>query len=221
MTTFSGTALEFKSMPESSTPPKRSRESLSTQDSSLFPGPGDAFENISLTNLNTDQKLLAPQLWERAPALVCIIRRPGCAVCRDEARELVQHRSTINALGINMFCIVHQTDSWEDLSKVYWKGDVYLDEARGFYKALGKGKYVMASAANLANPFLWSRWSKARKKGVQETLTGEPRILGGIFILGTGGVYYSYLERMSYPAPLDGKWLPKFASYSRNLSESC
>ncbi|KAL3894577.1 MAG: hypothetical protein SGCHY_005195 [Lobulomycetales sp.] len=145
---------------------------------------------------------MAPQLWADKPAVILIIRRPGCALCRDDALELSKKRAHVaEYYGISMFCVVHQTDSWEDLSSLYWRDDVYLDPARGFYKALGKGKFATLTIADIANLGTLWRWNKIRKKGIVDTHTGDSRILGGTFVLDKDGVYYSYMERVGKPLP--------------------
>jgi hypothetical protein len=135
-----------------------------------LPGPGDALESISLKNLNTGAignflsliliLVNSADLWANNPALILVIRRPGCAFCRDEARALSSQREYVkNNYGVSMFLVVHQEEAWEDLSHVYWKDDVYLDPRRGFYKALGKGKFATIPIEVLLNPATYFRFA--------------------------------------------------------------
>ena len=50
---------------------------------------------------------------------------------------------------------------------------------------------------------MWIRIAKSVAKGGKDSFTGEFRILGGLFLVSTKGVHYSYLERLSFPPPMD------------------
>lgn len=36
-----------------------------------------------------------------------------------------------------MVCVVHEKEGADILQKDFWKGQVYFDESKGFYKAFG------------------------------------------------------------------------------------
>eukprot|EP00928_Gymnodinium_smaydae_P087429 TRINITY_DN71694_c0_g1_i1.p2 TRINITY_DN71694_c0_g1~~TRINITY_DN71694_c0_g1_i1.p2 ORF type:complete len:193 (-),score=55.74 TRINITY_DN71694_c0_g1_i1:9-587(-) len=91
-----------------------------------------------------------------------------------------------------------------DFRKGYWKGEVFLDEKKAFFAALGGGKvhepYTLATfLAMIANPFTKSRTKKnlamADKKRVANNMTGEGFIAGGVYVIRKDGkAAYSFLE---------------------------
>ncbi|KAJ3210482.1 hypothetical protein HK099_008228 [Clydaea vesicula] len=172
-------------------------------------GPGNFIDKVELLNLRTQLPTISSTLWSKNElfkgTLILIIRRPGCAICRDEAALLASKRSLIESkFKIKMVCVIHQLEGHEELVRDYWKGDCYLDSGRGFYKALGNGTYNMARAiTTLSNPIVWKRWRNAKSKGVKDSYSGEGRILGGLFIISSKGVHYSYVERLSSPPPME------------------
>lgn len=53
-------------------------------------------------------EIKAKQLWERQPAFVYCIRRPGCVLCRDEAQKLWKEHQTLQEAGMKVVCVVHE-----------------------------------------------------------------------------------------------------------------
>ncbi|GFH13837.1 R53.5-related protein [Haematococcus lacustris] len=148
----------------------------------------------------TGTQILSDKLWATQPALVLVLRRPGCVLCRDEAKRLWQLHEKAEALGISMNCVVHE---WrereiEAFAPAYWPGPLYHDVDKAFYKALGGGQVVKGSSLSLLNPFssTWARIRKAQQQVSEHNLVGEGLIMGGLMVIGKGeaGVLYSHLE---------------------------
>ncbi|KAK9721285.1 hypothetical protein K7432_003549 [Basidiobolus ranarum] len=137
----------------------------------------------------------AKQLWKNSPALIMVVRRPGCKLCRREAKDLAERRTQISEkLGIPMYAVVHEELGVEEFNKEFFNGTVYLDEEKGFYKALGGGKLSWANWTSLLNPTTLYSYLTS---GVDGNLQGEGRIYGGLYIVGKGekGVVYEYKEK--------------------------
>jgi hypothetical protein len=67
--------------------------------------------------LGPKQDFPAGALWDKTPTLVLVIRRPGCAFCREEAAEISSLRSAISkAWGIRMVAVVHEEVGFFSLS---------------------------------------------------------------------------------------------------------
>eukprot|EP00878_Enallax_costatus_P017368 GHUV01018241.1.p1 GENE.GHUV01018241.1~~GHUV01018241.1.p1 ORF type:complete len:174 (+),score=25.14 GHUV01018241.1:166-687(+) len=108
----------------------------------------------------------AKTLWEKQPVFVYCIRRPGCVLCRDEAKKLWKQHDTLEAAGLRVVCVVHE---WIDREvnafvPAYWGGEIYHDVGKAFYRTFGHGQVRIASSLSLLNPFnpVWSRILTAR-----------------------------------------------------------
>lgn len=75
--------------------------------------------------------------WESHKALVFIIRRLGCPVCRTTALLLSSLRPQLDAQGIKLIGVTFQTgeELKSYLESGYLKGDLYLDQNKKSYEA--------------------------------------------------------------------------------------
>ncbi|RKO83808.1 hypothetical protein BDK51DRAFT_49645, partial [Blyttiomyces helicus] len=53
-------------------------------------------DDITLSKLNGQGEFKASELWADRPCLVLVVRRPGCALCREEAADVAKLRETIS-----------------------------------------------------------------------------------------------------------------------------
>ncbi|CAL8462490.1 g2023 [Coccomyxa elongata] len=148
------------------------------------------------------ETLLSEQLWQNQPAVVLVLRRPGCLLCRAEARSLYALKPELDKLGVRLVCVVHEglpaeiKAFWPD----YWPGELYLDTDKKLYKALGNGKLRKGSLLWFLNPFsvIWQHAREAKEvhKIEDSNLKGDGLTMGGLLILkqGSGGVAYAYAE---------------------------
>ena len=50
--------------------------------------------------------ITAGALWHDSPVLFLLIRRPGCVLCRAEARRIWSLRADIESRGVKLVCLV-------------------------------------------------------------------------------------------------------------------
>ncbi|KAL8218573.1 hypothetical protein R6Q57_021946 [Mikania cordata] len=180
-----------------------------------------SIENISVQKLSPEYKIgmerlvkskappmRASDLWLDKPSLLLCIRRPGCIMCRAEAHKLYSKKPIFDALGINLFAVLHEHIESEvrDFWPRYWGGVVLLDKNLDFFKALGGGSLLKDKFISgfLLNPRARANYKRAKAMGIQQNFRGEGEIKGGLFILGKGrtGVAYQFIERNF------GDWAP-------------
>lgn len=113
-------------------------------------------------------------------------------MCREEARGLSSLRPALEAAGVPLYAVVHE-DLGVPQFQPYFDGQIFLDKERIFYGPVQRS-------------MLWSgllRWSvirtmlKNRKSGFEGNLKGEGRILGGVFVVGSGqqGILFEHREK--------------------------
>ncbi|KAI9136572.1 hypothetical protein BKA69DRAFT_1103351 [Paraphysoderma sedebokerense] len=141
----------------------------------------------------------AHQLWAESPCIVYCLRRPGCILCRMGATDLAQYREFITKkLGIRMVALFHERSRGiEEFKNEYWKGEVYIDVDKKFFKAMGGGKLNWQGAWGLMNKESRTDFMKAKERGITGNLSGEGRILGGLLIVSpkpTPHIPYQYQE---------------------------
>ncbi|KAH9772192.1 hypothetical protein KPL71_012948 [Citrus sinensis] len=183
--------------------------------------PYSAIENISIQKLTPEYKIgmerlvktktppmKALELWRESPAVLLCIRRPGCIMCRAEAHQLYAKKPIFDALGIQLFAVLHEYIESEvkDFWPRYWGGVVVYDQGMEFFKTLGGGKLLKDKFLSgfLLNPRAIANYKRARTLGVEQNFKGEGEIKGGLFIVGRGrsGIAYQFIERNF------GDWAP-------------
>ncbi|KAI4314035.1 hypothetical protein L6164_026978 [Bauhinia variegata] len=183
--------------------------------------PYAALEKISLQKLTPEYKIgkeplvktktppmKASDLWRDKPAIILCLRRPGCIMCRAEAHQLYSRKPIFDALGVQLFAILHEHIESEvkDFWPRYWGGVVVYDQNRDFFKALGGGKLHKEKFLSgfLLNPRALANYKRAKSMGLQYNFKGEGEIKGGLFIIGSGrsGIAYQFIERNF------GDWAP-------------
>ncbi|KAK9276743.1 hypothetical protein L1049_006279 [Liquidambar formosana] len=178
-------------------------------------------ENISIQKLTPEYKIgmerlvktktppmKASELWRDKPAVLLCIRRPGCIMCRAEAHQLYAKKPIFDALGIQLFAVLHEHIESEikDFWPRYWGGVVLFDRGMEFFKALGGGKLLRDKFISgfLFNPRAIANYKRAKAMGLEKNYKGEGEIKGGLFIMGSGksGIAYQFIERNF------GDWAP-------------
>jgi len=112
-------------------------------------------------------------------------------LCREEAQQLSSLLPALTDHGVPLYAVVHEELGVKEFQP-YFKGEVFLDKERKFY---GPVERTML----LSGLFRWSVVStmlRNRKTGIEGNLKGEGRILGCVFVLGSGtqGVLYEHRE---------------------------
>lgn len=183
--------------------------------------PYSSIENISVQKLTPEYKIgmerlvksktppmKASELWRDKPAVILCIRRPGCIMCRAEAHQLYAKKPIFDALGIQLFAVLHEQIEAEvkDFWPRYWGGVVLFDRSMEFYKSLGGGNLLKDKFISgfLFNPRAIANYKRAKSMGVEQNFRGEGEIKGGLYIVGRGksGVAYQFIERNF------GDWAP-------------
>eukprot|EP00931_Biecheleriopsis_adriatica_P080886 TRINITY_DN54228_c0_g1_i1.p1 TRINITY_DN54228_c0_g1~~TRINITY_DN54228_c0_g1_i1.p1 ORF type:complete len:203 (+),score=38.29 TRINITY_DN54228_c0_g1_i1:209-817(+) len=126
-------------------------------------------------------------------------------MCRKEALEASEKIPEMKAAGASRVVALVKEDlgnEVEEFRSKFWSGEVYLDETKSFYTALGGGTahapYGLASfLAMMMNPFSKGRTkaSLAASKHVEGNMTGEGFISGGVYVVRQDGQKaYAFLE---------------------------
>ncbi|KAH6798669.1 hypothetical protein C2S51_035153 [Perilla frutescens var. frutescens] len=149
----------------------------------------------------------ASELWREKPAILVCIRRPGCIMCRAEAHQLYSKKPIFDALGIQLFAVLHEHIESEvkDFWPRYWGGAVLYDRGRSssrpwWREAAQRQVHIWF----LLNPRAIANYRRAKASGVENNFKGEGEIKGGLYIVGKGksGIAYQFIERNF------GDWAP-------------
>merc|ERR1712118_454573 len=102
----------------------------------------------------------------------------------------------------------------EEFAKGFWPGELFLDEAKHFYKAIGSGAFIRkhnttSFLCTMMNPCskdpLRAHAQASYKTGIKMNLKGEGFIHGGLYVMRTTGVAeWAFVEEnMGDTCPID------------------
>eukprot|EP00899_Mesostigma_viride_P004113 jgi/Mesvir1/13702/Mv02133-RA.1 len=160
-----------------------------------------AIKDVVLLRLDNKSgaSVTAQEFWKASPAVVFLARRPGCALCRATAKELWSYKEKFDSLGVRLVAVVHENipTEIEAFAPEFWGGELYFDEQKGLFKALGGGQVMRSSIWGLLSPRVWSNGYKSHKEGVKGNLVGDGYTMGGLYVIkaGDGGVQYEFKEK--------------------------
>uniref|UniRef100_A0A8C7CG19 Peroxiredoxin-like 2A n=1 Tax=Oncorhynchus kisutch TaxID=8019 RepID=A0A8C7CG19_ONCKI len=117
----------------------------------------------------------AKTLWEKTGAVIMVVRRPGCLLCREVSPQPEE-------LGIPMLAVVKEHIGQAlDAFKTFFTGEVYVDQKRALYGPVER--YMFLSA--LLRIGVWrSLWRAYRKGCTGNIIKVEGLVLGGVFVIG-------------------------------------
>uniref|UniRef100_A0AC34FWF5 Thioredoxin domain-containing protein n=1 Tax=Panagrolaimus sp. ES5 TaxID=591445 RepID=A0AC34FWF5_9BILA len=155
----------------------------------------DYLLNAKLIKIDDEKDVLAGKqirgkdLFEKGPTLIMAIRRPGCQFCRHEAKKISELKDQLNAAGVQLVGVVHETHGVNEF-KPYLNGDVYYDVDRKFYGPKERWMPVWLGFLRLS-----TYMNAYRTSGTKGNFEGEGRLLGGVFLINKDKMVYSHLEK--------------------------
>jgi len=109
----------------------------------------------------------AGSLWRDAPAVIVVVRRPGCQLCRAEVFELHRIKPALDKAGVRLVAVLHEAlpEQVAEFKADFWPGELYLDETKAVFKAVGGGSIRRGSLLAFLNPFSRIWCAATRRKG--------------------------------------------------------
>ena len=159
-------------------------------------------------------------LFENENAMILVVRRPGCPLCREHAQSVSDRIKSGEFANIKLFGIIKEVapcsgvETDEELgvsefqTKYFLDYPVYMDSEREFYSFLGNRKFLEQKWFSW-NPFaLWSAYNemteRLKRKGVEGNMKGDYNIQGGLLIVSpTKGVVYQTHEITGVDLPIN------------------
>ncbi len=106
--------LSFPLQPSARSPSNKERNM-----SVITPPPLASVQGAELEDLTGKQSSIkSDDLWKDQAVLVLVLRRPGCVLCRGEAKSLWGKKAQFEELGVRMVCLVHE--AIPDEIKAFW-----------------------------------------------------------------------------------------------------
>jgi hypothetical protein len=116
-----------------------------------------------------------------------------------EAAEIEQATQQMKAAGksVRAVAVTHQTTRLPDfVSMSKWSGDMFMDEDKEWYAALGMREQDMSELQNAdIKGAMKQAGQDASERGFVQNLDGEGMLLGGVVVLDSkGGVVFEHRE---------------------------
>jgi hypothetical protein len=160
----------------------------------------------------------ASQLWSDSNVLFFIVRRPGCPLCREHAKDITERFESGEYFGSKLVGIIKEiapisgaeTDELlgvgEFQSKYFANSPVYLDSEQKFFKFLGE-KTIYSQSLPTWNPFkLYANYKLLKQrldsKGIEGNMKGDYYLRGGVLLISQSkGVTYQCEELVGSEFP--------------------
>ena len=155
-----------------------------------------------IENSSGRQALTGNSIWENTKGVcVMVIRRPGCKLCREEARDLASlfnevfpNNNNDNSNDIKLVGVVKEELGVSKLCRDYFPFEISLDNEKEFYNEIN-GQSIKWSGFLM--PDSWMNGRRADNKGIHGNFKGEGTILGGLLCVKNGSeINYVYNERV-------------------------
>uniref|UniRef100_A0A0K0F1E4 Peroxiredoxin-like 2A n=1 Tax=Strongyloides venezuelensis TaxID=75913 RepID=A0A0K0F1E4_STRVS len=140
----------------------------------------------------SSSEIEAGSIIDNENVLVFAIRRPGCALCRKEGKDLVAIKPELQKRDIRLIGVVHEYKGVDGFREFFDDCDIYYDVDKKFY---GPKERWMPTWVGFLRPKLWINYKKSKDSGVEGNLEGEGRLLGGVYLITKGKMIYSHLEQ--------------------------
>ncbi|KAI6190999.1 Selenoprotein U [Aphelenchoides bicaudatus] len=139
----------------------------------------------------TNPAVPASEIFKDGPVLLVVVRRPGCVLCRREAGELSKLRTDLDARGVRLMGVVHETLGVEEF-RPYLQGPIYYDEKKYFY---GPNERWLPKWIGFLRVSTYLNGYKSHKAGYRGNMIGEGRLLGGVYLIDHDQFLYNHPER--------------------------
>ncbi|KAI6222392.1 Selenoprotein U [Aphelenchoides fujianensis] len=139
----------------------------------------------------TNPLVPAEEIFKDGPVLLAIIRRPGCVFCRREASRLSELRGDLDARGIRLIGVVHETLGVVEF-RPFFDGPIYFDEKKHFY---GPNQRWLPLWMGFLRLSTYVNAYAAKKGGHKGNMVGEGRLLGGVYLIDHDQLLFAHLER--------------------------
>jgi len=113
-----------------------------------------------------------------------------------QQRFLDEAKASDKAPRPRLIGVVHERLGVDEFREKYFKGELYLDEEKNLFKAIGNR--WMGYISGLMSSAFYANLKRVQSKGIAGNIVGEGRQLGGLLVVGPGeqGVLLQYAEKV-------------------------
>lgn len=148
----------------------------------------DAIKDIELEMVQgpSESKLVkVGSLWEDQTAVIHILRRFGCKLCRANALELQKIVPTLDSNNVRIVAVGIEKLGLEEFQQGgYWNKELYIDNGKKIHQALSIKSVGILNAAKMLYDV---RDAIKKATDVPGNLKGDGRQLGATFVIAKGG----------------------------------
>lgn len=153
--------------------------------------------NNLVKNVSTGEMVRIGTFWENQVCVIHFLRRFGWPLCRLGAKQLSAIKPQLDANNVRLVGVgVEELGVEEFVQGNYWAGELYIDQKKSSYKALGFRQLgFLATAGALMSKKLRSAYSKATAAGITGNYKGDGFQNGGTIVVDKEGkVLYEYKQ---------------------------
>ena len=147
-----------------------------------------AIGKLSVTKASSKSKVAVSTFYSDKPAVIYFIRRFGCTICRWSAKDLKRLIPVLEGKA-NLVVVAPEWHGLDEFVKGnYWNDELYIDEDKALYKAIGFKRYNALSVMGaLFDSKVLEINKKAKEEGIDGNFSGDKLTKGGLIIVDKGG----------------------------------
>jgi len=141
-------------------------------------------------NVANGEKVALESFWAEQSCVLIFLRRFACPWCRVDALKHSEILEKLEKNNVKMVAFGHEEVGLQDfLDGKFWKGEVYIDEGKACYSALGYKRY---NAVSILTTVFTSggraKTDEAKRMNVGgDITTGDGKQNGGLLVIEKGG----------------------------------
>lgn len=140
--------------------------------------------SLAVARASDKAKITFSSLCAEKPLVVYFIRRFGCPICRWSVKET---KKLIPVIGerANLIVVAPEWLGLEEFVKgSYWNENLYIDEEKALYKAIGFKRYNALSVMGaMVDSKVLEINKKAKAEGIEGNFSGDKLTKGGLLVI--------------------------------------
>eukprot|EP01135_Chromosphaera_perkinsii_P006368 Nk52_evm97s485 gene=Nk52_evmTU97s485 len=161
---------------------------------------GEIAANVVLRSVqgsSGEADVVFKDLYKEGPVAVVLLRRFGCALCRNASLKFDAYKEDFDKVGVRVVGVgLEKLGLEEFVEGKYWNSDLMIDESKALYNDLGCKRNTIWNGFGMFNSGFWKGVKES--KNVDGNLQGDGWQMGGAFVIDKEGKFLYSFRQSNY-----------------------